>query len=713
MGSLKQTAERFDVKNIDCAMCAAKIEKGLNSVEGVDEAILDFASMTLHVRAENIVQIPTEVRKIEPDVELVPKSEDTSLKNEKSASSGIKKELVILSTATTLFILQLFSENWLHDNGLAKIELLIVYTAYFLAGWNVWLGAFRTIRKGTFFDENVLMVIATVGAMTIHAYSEAVGVMIFYKVGEMLQGLAVSRSRRSIKALLATKPDKAVLQTDSGNVIVAPESVGIGALILVKPGEKIPLDGDIVTGNSQLDTSALTGESLPVAAGPGDPVMAGQINKTGALTIRVTKPFNESSISKIMDLVETATARKAQTEKFITTFARYYTPAVVLIAVCVAIIPPIFVSDAAFKTWIYRALVILVISCPCALVVSIPLGYFGGIGKASQNGILVKGSNFIDALANVGTVVFDKTGTLTKGIFEVKKVVSLNGYTEDQLLEFAAAAEHQSTHPIASSIIEAFSSNGRKLNASKISDHVNIAGKGVKARYGEHSILVGNDTLLHHESIEHDNCSFDGTTAHIAVDGIYAGYIMIGDEIRPDAQMTIKHLRNNGVGHIVMLTGDSACPAKAVSTKLNLDGYFTDLLPEDKVDVFEEIKEQRSGNGKVAFVGDGINDAPVIASADVGVAMGAMGSDAAIETADVVLMTDSPSKLAHAVTIAKETRKIIWQNISMAFLIKGIFIILGSIGLASMWEAVFADMGTALIALANSTRILGKKHNHV
>ncbi len=410
-----------------------------------------------------------------------------------------------------------------------------------------------------------------------------------------------------------------------------------------------------------------------------------------------------------MELVENATARKARTEKFITTFARYYTPAVVLIAACIAFIPPVLVAEASFKTWIYRALVLLVISCPCALVVSIPLGYFGGIGKASRRGILVKGSNFIDALAAIDTVVFDKTGTLTKGVFAVKEVVNLNGFSQAQLLEFAAAAEFQSNHPIATSILSAFSHDGRRLDTATISDHVNMAGKGVKARYGRHNILVGNDNLMHQEAVDHNRCDFDGTVAHIAVDGNYAGYLTIGDEIRPDAKRAISGLRANGVKYIAMMTGDNICAAEAVSKRLGLDHFYADLLPEDKVRIFENIAKENQNGRKIAFVGDGINDAPVIARADVGVAMGALGSDAAIETADVVLMTDSPSKLAEAVSIAKQTRKIVWQNISLVFLIKGIFITLGTMGLVSMWEAVFADMGTALIAVANSTRILGKR----
>jgi Cd2+/Zn2+-exporting ATPase len=701
--------KRFSIKNLDCASCAAKIENGLKRVEGVDDAVIDFASLTLHVRAKDIARIVEEVRKIEPEVEIVAKSEKTSTHDPAEEFGGIKlkKELTILIAATALFILQLFFEGWLHREHLLALEIAVVISAYLMAGWNVLLGAFKTIRKGTLFDENVLMVIATVGALAIHAYSEAVGVMIFFKVGELLQTLAVSRSRRSIRALLAAQPDKAVLKTSDGYREVRPESVGVGDQILIKPGEKIPLDGKILTGNSQLDSSALTGEFVPVSAKPGDSVLAGQINKSGALTVRVSRPFNESSIAKIMDLVENATARKAKTEKFITTFARYYTPAVVLIAACIAFIPPL-ATGASFQTWIYRALVLLVISCPCALVISIPLGYFGGIGKASRRGILVKGSNFIDALAAVKAVVFDKTGTLTRGVFKVKEVFNLNGFSKDQLLEFAAAAELHSNHPIAISINDAFGKIGGKLKVSMVSDHTEISGQGVEARYGDHAIMVGNDSLLHLQSIDHPKCEFDDTVAHLAVDGNYAGYITIGDEIKPDADNALKALKKQGIEHIAMLTGDNRCAAEAVVTRLPIDSFYADLLPEDKVSIFEKLKVQNRNKGKIAFVGDGINDAPVLARADVGVAMGALGSDAAVETADVVLMNDSPMKMAEAVSIAKQTRRIIWQNIILAFAVKGIFILFGAMGLATIWEAVFADMGTALIAVANSTRIIGK-----
>jgi Cd2+/Zn2+-exporting ATPase len=708
----EMSMKRFDVKNLDCPSCAAKIENGLKKVEGVDDAVIDFASLTLHVRARDIERIVEEVRKIEPEVEIVPKSEKAFPHDQAEDFGGIKlkKELTILIAATALFILQLFFEDWFHREHFSVLEIAIVVSAYLMAGWNVLLGAFKTIRKGTLFDENVLMVIATGGALAIHAYSEAVGVMIFFKIGELLQTLTVSRSRRSIRALLAAKPDRAVLKTSHGYREVRPESVGVGDQILIKPGEKIPLDGKILSGNSQLDSSALTGEFVPLSAKPGDTVLAGQINKSGALTVRVSRPFGESSISKIMDLVENATARKAKTEKFITIFARYYTPVVVLIAACIAFIPPL-TTGASFQTWIYRALVLLVISCPCALVISIPLGYFGGIGRASRRGILVKGSNFIDALAAVKTVVFDKTGTLTRGVFKVKEVFNLNGFSKDQLLEFAAAAELHSNHPIAISINNAFNKDGRELKASMVSDHTEISGKGVKARYGDHAIMVGNDSLLHLQSIDHPKCEFDDTVAHLAVDGNYAGYITIGDEIKPDADNALKVLKKQGIEHIAMLTGDNRCAAEAVANRLPIDNFYADLLPEDKVSIFEKLKVQSRNKGKIAFVGDGVNDAPVLARADVGVAMGALGSDAAVETADVVLMNDSPMKMAEAVSIAKQTRRIIWQNIILAFTVKGIFILFGAMGLATIWEAVFADMGTALVAVANSTRIIGKRNS--
>jgi len=437
-------------------------------------------------------------------------------------------------------------------------------------------------------------------------------------------------------------------------------------------------------------------------------VLAGQINKTGLLMVRVTRPFSQSSIAKVMELVENAAARKAKTERFITTFARYYTPAVVLIAAGIAVIPPFFL-DGAFDSWLYRALVLLVISCPCALVVSIPLGYFGGIGAASRKGIFVKGANYLDVLADLKTVVFDKTGTLTKGTFRVVKVVSLNGYSPDQLLTFAAAAEKHSNHPIARSIIEAADAAGHPLDLAEVQSHQEISGQGVRADYQQHTIMVGNDQLLHRYEIDHDRCEFDATVAHVVVDEKYVGYVLIDDEIKDDAHEAVAGLRREGIDRVVLVTGDNACAANNVASKLDLDGVHSDLLPEQKVDRFDRIAAEQKTAGRIAFVGDGINDAPVIARADVGIAMGQSGADAAIETADVVLMNDSPTKVAEAVAIAKKTRRIVWQNIVLAFTIKGVFIAFGAFGLATMWEAVFADMGTALLAVLNASRIFGNR----
>lgn len=700
------TMLKFHLKNMDCAACAAKLEHGLNKAEGVEDAVVDFVNQTLFVQTGDLQHVVQTARAIDPKVELIPKSDRAISPDAGDDSGGInfRKEMGLLVAATLLFGWLLTNEDVHAGSPLFAWPMLIVLAAYVMAGGNVIANAFKTIRRGTLFDENVLMVIATGGAIAIQAYSEAVGVMIFFKIGELLQAGAVSRSRRSIHALLAARPDQAVLKTLQGLRTVTPESVAVGDILVVKPGQKIPLDGKVLEGQSHIDTSALTGEPVPLSVKPGDPVMAGQISTTGALTVEVTRPFKESSIARVMDLVENATSRKARTEKFITTFARYYTPAVVLIAATIAFLPPLL-AGASYQTWIYRALVLLVISCPCALVISIPLGYFGGLGRASRQGILIKGSNYLDVLAAVKTVVFDKTGTLTKGVFRVKDVVSRNGFSKDQLLEFAAAAEFQSNHPIATSILTAFKDRGGRLNASQIFAHTVHAGQGVTARYGERSILVGNDSFLHMMAIDHDQCEFDDTVAHIAVDGQYAGRIAIGDELRLDAADAIQALRDQGVDHIAMLTGDNDCAARAVADKLGLDGYDADLLPEEKVAVLERIGRERP-DGKIAFVGDGINDAPVIARADVGLAMGALGSDAAVETADVVLMTDTPRKMAEAVAIAKQTRRVVWQNILLAFAVKGVFLSFGAFGLATMWEAVFADVGTALLAVANATRIL-------
>jgi Zn2+/Cd2+-exporting ATPase len=702
-----QQGQRFRVRNLDCAACAAKIENGLRQVEGVQEAVLDFAGLILHVKADDMDKVRETVRRIDPGVDLITQGQAP----ERSPASDDEiykpiRNIAVITVSTLLFIMHFYLEHRLSSPG-PGLEDLAALAAYMLAGWNVFKGAARTVRRGDFFDENVLMVIATSGAIAIHALSEAVGVMLFFKIGELLQEKAVSRSRRSIRALLAARPDYANVQSLDGIKSVPPETVAVGSTIWVRPGEKIPLDGTIVSGMSQANNAAITGEARPQSLRPGDTVMAGAINMHGALVIRVTRTFGDSSIVKILELVQNAAARKAGTEKFITRFARIYTPAVVALAAGIAVVPPLVLTGAVFSTWIYRALVLLVISCPCALMVSIPLGYFGGIGRASRRGILVKGSNYIDALAQVRTVVFDKTGTLTRGVFAVDKIVATNGYSEEQVLAFAAAAELHSTHPIATSIVRAFSEQGGQIDPATVVDHTALAGSGVSAEWNGRHILVGNDALLHHKQIAHTACIREGTVAHVVVDHLYTGYLLIGDQIKHDALKAVGQLRRNGVRKMVMLTGDNACAAERVAAHLKLDRFHADLLPEDKVLKLEEILRESDHTGKLAFVGDGINDAPVLARADIGIAMGAAGSDAAIETADVVLMSDSPTKIAEAIAIARKTRQIVWQNIALVLAVKVVFVSFGAFGLASMWEAVFADVGTTLVAVINATRTLG------
>ncbi len=572
-----------------------------------------------------------------------------------------------------------------------------------MSGWTVLTTAGRNILRGQVFDENFLMTIATVGAIAIKQLPEAVGVMLFFKIGELFQELAVSKSRRSISSLLEICPDAANLKTANGIEVVSPERIEVGDTIIIKPGEKVPLDGQIIEGNSQVDTSALTGESVPRTVNVGETVLAGTINQTGLLTVTVTKLFGESSISRILDLVENASAKKAETEKFITKFARRYTPIVVISSLLVALIPPLVIPGATHAEWVYRALVLLVISCPCGLVISIPLGYFGGIGGAAKRGILVKGSTFLDTLSGVKAIAFDKTGTLTKGVFKVTEIVPYNGFKQDDLLRIAAEAEANSNHPIAKSIRTAYN---RPIDESNISNYTEIAAHGIQATIEGKLVLAGNDRLMHRESIKHDTCNVEGTVVHLAVDRIYAGYIIIADKIKEDAVQAIRDLKAAGVERIMMLTGDSQAVAQRIAKTLGVDTFAAELLPEDKVAAIEKLLGEFSKKGKVAFVGDGINDAPVIARADVGIAMGGLGSDAAIETADVVLMTDAPAKVAEAIQIGKKTHSIVWQNIIFALTVKAIFIGLGVMGLATMWEAVFADVGVALVAIFNATRVL-------
>jgi Cd2+/Zn2+-exporting ATPase len=619
------------------------------------------------------------------------------------AEFSFKREGLLLGVVIVLFTVGSIFENQLHHTPFSLGEYAIFIPAYLISGWSVLTSAGRNLLKGRVFDENFLMTIATLGAIAIHQLPEAVGVMLFFKIGEMFQELAVSRSRRSIQSLLEIRPDAANLKTDQGIQIVSPEVVNVGDTILVKPGEKIPLDGEILDGRSQVDTSALTGESVPRTVDVGKMVLAGMINQSGLLTIQVTKRFGESSIARILDLVQNASSKKADTEKFITKFARRYTPVVVVLSLMVALLPPLLLPGANRAEWIYRALILLVISCPCGLVISIPLGYFGGIGGAARRGILVKGATFLDTLAAVKTIAFDKTGTLTKGVFKVSEISPRNGFSQAEVMQLAAEAELNSNHPIAQSIREAY---GRSINPAAISSYTEIAAHGIQATVRDRVVIAGSDRLLHRENIVHDTCHVEGTVVHLAVDQVYAGYIVIADELKEDAIQAVRALKQVGIEAVVMLTGDSKDVARQVAQTLGVDSYQAELLPEEKVTAIETLLRTGGNKGKVAFVGDGINDAPVIARADVGLAMGGLGSDAAIETADVVLMTDAPSKVAEAIQVARRTHAIVWQNIAIALIVKGVFIGLGILGLATLWEAVFADVGVALIAIFNASRVL-------
>lgn len=554
------------------------------------------------------------------------------------------------------------------------------------------------------FDEHFLMSVSTIGAFAIGEYPEAVAVMLFYQVGEFFQSLAVKRSRKSISDLMDIRPDSATVKRNGVLQVVSPESVAVGEIIVVKPGEKIPLDGIVVDGESMLDTKALTGESVPRSIRKGDEALSGCINQSGLLTLKVTKSFGESTVSKITDLVENASARKAPTENFITTFARYYTPVVVGMAAVLAIIPPL-VLGGGWSEWLRRGFVFLIVSCPCALVISIPLTFFGGIGAASKRGVLVKGSNYLEALNKVSVVVFDKTGTLTKGVFEVANIIPAAGYQKEQVLEYAAQAESYSNHPIAKSILATY---GKPIDQKQFSGFEEISGHGISVMVQGKKVLAGNSKLMESEKIAYAACDAAGTKFYVAADGSYVGCILIADEVKPDSKCAIAELKKIGVEKTVMLTGDDERIGKSVADELGLDAYYAQLLPDQKVEKLEMLDKQKRQGSKLAFVGDGINDAPVLARADVGIAMGGLGSDAAIEAADVVLMTDEPSKLVEAIDVAKATKRIVMQNIVIALGIKSVFLVLGALGMAGMWEAVFGDVGVTIIAVLNAMRILKK-----
>jgi Zn2+/Cd2+-exporting ATPase len=691
---------------LNCANCAAKIERAVGNLSGVKSASLDFASKKLTIEAQSkrdfediIDQTKNIVRRIEPDVNVI---EDTKknikiLKEKEEEPESDKGELIRLCLGAVLF-----------GTGIAFkfpfwTEFAIYFASYLLVGSEVVLKAVKNISRGQVFDENFLMTVATIGAFSIKQFPEGVAVMLFYQLGELFQDIAVNRSRRSISALMDIKPDFANVITKDGEMRMDPDDVEIGDRIIVRPGEKVPLDGKILEGKSMVNTSALTGESVPREVEAGNEVLGGFINTNGVLTIEVTKKFGESTVAKILDLVQNATSRKAPTENFITKFARYYTPAVVGTALLLAAIPPLFIPGASFSDWLYRALIFLVISCPCALVISIPLGFFGGIGGASKHGILIKGSNYLEALNSVDTVVFDKTGTLTKGVFKVTKINPKDRITPDELLKYAAFAESYSNHPIASSILREYKG---EIDKDDIKDYDEISGHGIKVKVNGREILAGNVKLMESENIEYDKAKEAGTVVHVAIDKKYAGYILISDEVKDDSKNAISSLKDIGIKRTVMLTGDSREVGEKVADDLGLDEFYAELLPDQKVEKLELLEKQKSPKGKLVFVGDGINDAPVLARADIGIAMGGLGSDAAIEAADVVIMTDEPSKIASAMRIARRTRRIVWQNIIFALGVKAIVLLLGAGGLATMWEAVFADVGVAVIAIINSMRVM-------
>ena len=611
----------------------------------------------------------------------------------------MKKKLIRIIISFILLVIAFILKL---DNTIINNILFII--SYLIVGYDIILKALRNITRGKVFDENFLMTIATLGAFFISEFPEAVAVMLFYQVGELFQSYAVDKSRKSVASLMDIRPDYANLYHDKKTERVDPNKVKVGDIILIKPGEKIPLDGIVVEGSSTLNTLALTGEAVPRSISVNDEVLSGCINNEGILKVKVTKEFGESTVSKILDLVENASSRKSKSENFISKFAKYYTPIVVIIAILLALIPPLL-TDTNFKTWLYRALSFLVVSCPCALVISIPLSFFAGIGASSRIGVLVKGSNYLEALANTEIVVCDKTGTLTEGIFEVQKVNPI-GYSKEDLLRYTSYAESYSNHPIALSIKEAY---GKNINEKLVTKTKELKGKGIIAKVESKEVLVGNEKLMIEYNIDYIKSNDIGTVIYIAIDKTFAGTIIISDKIKEDAYKAVKEFRENNVKKIVMLTGDREEISKNVSKELKLDKYYAELLPQDKVKKVESLMKEKSESGKLVFIGDGINDAPVLALSDIGVAMGGLGSDAAIEAADIVIMTDEPSKLANAIKISKKTMQIVKENIIFAITVKILVLLLSAVGIATMWAAVFADVGVSVIAIINALRILRVK----
>ena len=687
---------QLTLEGLNCANCARKIEEKVSRMEGVKESNLNFTTTTLNVELEKKVKEEHVINEIKKIVESL----EPHVKVEKKVygKATIKKaKFTVKSTLIIGAVLYLFA---VIGDFQGTLGLILFGASYLLIGGEVVLTAIKNIAKGQVFDENFLMTVATIGAFTINQYPEAVAVMLFYEIGETIQGYAVNKSRSSISSLMDIRADYANLIINGKEKKVSPETVKVEDVILVKPGEKVPLDGVVIEGESFIDTSVLTGESVPRKIVPNDEILSGGINTSGLLKVKVTKKFGESTVSRILEMVENAASKKADTEKFITKFAKVYTPIVVVLAILIAVIPSIFIKDALFSTWLYRALVFLVVSCPCALVVSVPLGFFAGIGGASKKGVLVKGSNYLELLKDLETVVFDKTGTLTEGVFSVTEI-NTNGIDKEKLIEVAAMAESFSNHPIAISIIKEY---GKEIDKEVIKAYKEILGRGIKAVINNEEVLVGNSKLMNEFNILYNEVDSIGTVVYCAINGEFKGSIVISDKIKENAAEALINLKKAGVKKTVMLTGDNKRTAYKVGEKINIDEVHSELLPLDKVREVEELLKRSNKNGKLAFVGDGVNDAPVLARADIGIAMGGIGSDAAIEAADIVLMKDDINALVDAINISKKTNKILWQNIVFALGIKILVMVLGTFGIANMWTAVFADVGVTIIAIINSTR---------
>lgn len=687
---------QLTLEGLNCANCARKIEEKVGKMEGVKESNLNFTTTTLNVKLERKVKEEHAINEIKKIVEAL----EPHVKVEKKVSGKTNVQRAKFEVKPTLIIGTILYLIAVIGDFKGALALILFVASYLLIGGKVVLTAIKNIARGQLFDENFLMTVATIGAFSISEYPEAVAVMLFYEIGETIQGYAVNKSRSSISSLMDIRADYANIIIDGKEKKVSPETVKVEDIILVKPGEKIPLDGIVVEGESFVDTSALTGESVPRKIAVNDEILSGGINTNGVLKVKVTKKFGESTVSRILEMVENAANKKANTEKFITKFAKVYTPIVVALAILIAVVPSIFIKDALFSTWLYRALVFLVVSCPCALVVSVPLGFFAGIGGASKKGVLVKGSNYLELLKDLETVVFDKTGTLTEGVFTVTEI-NTNDIQKEKLIEVAAMAESFSNHPIAISIIKEY---GKEIDKEVIEEYEEIAGHGIKAVINNEEVLIGNAKLMNQFNISYNEVDSIGTVVYCAINGEFKGSIVISDKIKENADEALINLKAAGVKKTVMLTGDNKKTAEKVGEKVNIDEVHSELLPLGKVKEVEKLLKASNKNGRLAFVGDGVNDAPVLARADIGIAMGGIGSDAAIEAADVVLMKDDINALVDAINVSKKTNKILWQNIIFALGVKVIVMVLGTFGIANMWTAVFADVGVTIIAIINSTR---------